>query len=76
MCSRLGGKSIILGNVGNDDNGKAYIENFKVTFVRKNSFTDPQKLTPQDPLKFPRKKLAERNLQLDTAQLLIRLNEL
>jgi sugar/nucleoside kinase (ribokinase family) len=30
MCSRLGGRSIILGNVGNDDNGKAYIENFKV----------------------------------------------
>jgi hypothetical protein len=31
MCSRLGGKSVMLGMVGNDDNGKAYVENFKVT---------------------------------------------
>jgi sugar/nucleoside kinase (ribokinase family) len=30
MCSRLGGKSIMLGMLGNDDNGKAYLENFKV----------------------------------------------
>jgi len=32
MCSRLGGKAIMLGMVGNDDNGKAYIENFKVPY--------------------------------------------
>jgi hypothetical protein len=30
MCARLGGCASMLGMVGNDENGRAYIENFKV----------------------------------------------
>jgi sugar/nucleoside kinase (ribokinase family) len=30
MCSRLGGSAVMIGMLGNDDNGKAYVDNFKV----------------------------------------------
>ena len=42
MCALLGGKAAIIGRLGDDDHGKAYLQNFKSVGVR----TDHLKIEP------------------------------